>query len=407
MRCVNIDWLEVFVEESNRRFPCNADYFRSRGYIVSERDYGTRIYSEMFTINDEHDNPLIEIRRNAKSADSSFSGLTQMSSHIRLTNYACYQDGCVQFLRDFLLANDYTFKRIYRIDVCYDFELFDSGDKPARFARRYVEKKYTKINQCHVSAHGEDNWSSFDWQTLSWGARSSMVQTKMYNKSKELAVEGYKKTYILWAWFVCGLISDPVNRTKVDSDGHVYTPEIWRVEFSMKSSADNWITIEDQSGKREKKKAVKHTLSMFDSRDKLWQRFEDLAQHYFRFKIWKKGVRKDRCPDKVLFNFNVDRPVWKIGTIPHPAKQDRDDAILRKRLLIYSEKHTDVKIREACKIVLDSLSSEELRRISPFRSWVERRALQETLKAKLDGDERDALVIIAEVTKLLENDIIW
>ena len=44
------------------------------------------------------------------------------------------------------------FKRIYRIDIAYDFEYFDSGDQPARFARRYVECKYRKINQCKMNA---------------------------------------------------------------------------------------------------------------------------------------------------------------------------------------------------------------------------------------------------------------
>ena len=163
-----------------------------------------------------------------------------------------------------------------------------------------------------------------------------MVSTKLYNKTKELAGHGWEKTYIVWRWFECGLITDPINRTKVNSEGKVYEPEIWRVEFSLKSSADNWIVIENQSGKKMKTQAIKHTLSMFDSRDKIWQRFEDLAQHYFHFKEWKKGVRKDRCPDKKLFNFNVDRPVYKVGPLPQPAKQERDSKILKRHLQIYS-----------------------------------------------------------------------
>ena len=44
-RCVNIDWLEVYVEEANDRFPCNADYYREHGYSVREREYGTRQYA--------------------------------------------------------------------------------------------------------------------------------------------------------------------------------------------------------------------------------------------------------------------------------------------------------------------------------------------------------------------------
>ena len=70
-RCVNIDWLEVYVLEDNQRYPCNADYFRRHGYIVSEREYGTRQYKEMFTLQDHFGQGLIEIRRNPFSASSS------------------------------------------------------------------------------------------------------------------------------------------------------------------------------------------------------------------------------------------------------------------------------------------------------------------------------------------------
>lgn len=406
-RCVNIDWLEVYVEESNKRFPCNADYYRSKGYFVKERDYGTRQYAEMFTILDDHDNPLIEIRRNPKSGNSSFAGFTPLSSHIRLSNYACYRDDAVQLLRDFLLLHDYTFKRIFRIDIALDFEKFDSGDLPARFARRYITKKYVKINQCRLAAYGSDNWSSFDWETLSWGSPSSMVSTKLYNKSKELAAHGYSKTYIIWAWFEAGLIDDPISRTKVNSDGSKYEPEIWRVEFSMKSSADNWIVIEDQSGKRVKKKAIKHSLSLFDSRDKLWLRFQDLAQHYFRFKIWKKNTRKDRCPVKKLFAWNDVPVLMKVGALPQPSKQDHEQEILRKHLTMFAMKHFDEKIRQACQIILDEIRRVDSLRISPYRLAIDNRALQETLKARMGGDTREILVIMAEVKKLLEEKKIW
>ena len=74
-RCVNIDWLEVYVLEANDRYPCNADYFRRQGYLVRERDYGTRVYKEMFEIVDEMNNPLLEIRRNPASGASEFHGL--------------------------------------------------------------------------------------------------------------------------------------------------------------------------------------------------------------------------------------------------------------------------------------------------------------------------------------------
>ena len=80
-RCVNIDWLEVYCLEDRHEYPCDAEYFRRHGYLVQERDYGTRQYNQMFTILDKWGNPMIEVRRDPPSGDSGFNGLTQDSTY--------------------------------------------------------------------------------------------------------------------------------------------------------------------------------------------------------------------------------------------------------------------------------------------------------------------------------------
>lgn len=63
-RCVNIDWLEVdALEPANGQ---DADYFRSHGLVVDEREYGTRVFAQMFTIYGSDHLPFIEIRRKPK-----------------------------------------------------------------------------------------------------------------------------------------------------------------------------------------------------------------------------------------------------------------------------------------------------------------------------------------------------
>lgn len=429
MRCVNIDWLEVYCEESNDEYPCNADYFSRRGYVVREREYGTRVYEEMFYILDRNGNDMFEVRRNPKSGDSSFVGLSPMSTHIRLCNWVCYQSNCVQLLRDFLVRHNYIFHRIYRIDVCYDFERFDSGDKPERVARRIVEKTYLKMNQTKIHAIGDDNWGGYAWETLSWGSLTSMVSTKLYNKTKELAATGNKKPYILTQWMMAGLIDNPVTQVKYGKDGSQYKPDIWRVEFSIKSKADSWLILEDISGKRVKKKAVPHSLSLFDSQDKLWQRFQDLAYHYFRFKVktykkQKRGVagfalgqiesnhdpelqRKDRMPEKVLFHYDQDREFMHIQNVPKPSKPYHDGEVLRRRLINYAASHPDHKIREACKVLVDSIDVREIYRYTDsFDIW-QVKALQGAIQLKMGGDERSTLEIIAQLEELIKKGEIW
>lgn len=402
-RCVNLDWLEVYCMEDFHEFPCNADYYRRHGYIVHEREYGTRQYKEMFTLEDREGHKWIEIRRNPANAESSFSGFTSQSTHIRLTNRACYDDQAIGKLRAFLLHHHYEFRYIFRIDVCYDFERFDSGDYPAKFARRYLSGVYAKINQCRIAAYGQDNWSQFDWETISWGSPTSMVSTKMYNKSRELSSPKHDKPYIKYSWFVNGLIDDPVNLTKAKKDGKLYKPEIWRVEFSMKSNAKRWLTIEDSDKKGRNKRFIPHSLELFDTRDKQWQRFEELAYHYFRFKILEKDKRKDRCKDKRLFDFNSDRDFLKLDTLPGESKPEREDEVLKRKLAMYRMMHADADVRKACDILIQYIDSVSARRFTPHQLRIEAEALQAVMKLKMGGDERTIGELFEYVKSLLES----
>lgn len=427
-RCVNIDWLEVYVLESNDRFPCNADYFRKNGYLVNEREYGTRVYKEMFTIVDTNGNPLVEIRRNPASGESDFHGLCEQSSHIRLPNWVLYQDNPITFLGDFLLKNDYIFKRIYRIDIAYDFEKFDSGDLPSRFAKRYLAGTYRKINQCLLRSVGDDAWSECKWQSLSWGSKSSMVTTKLYNKTLELTQAKNDKPWIKTSWMVNGLIDNPMSMTKADGLGNMYKPEIWRIEFSIMSAADGWVTVEFNHTSKPYKQTIPHKLSMFDTKEKLWQRFQDLAFNYFHFKIRVKKKRyqgaaqfalekvrsnndeewqrKDRCPDKVLFQWDANHKFMRLSSVPGSSPRVNTEERLKRMLLLYRQTHADPKTILACDTLIENIDRLQALRFVPMGDNKERIAIQRTLAAKIGGDERSAITIMAEMMAILnDNDL--
>lgn len=406
-RCVNIDWLEVYCLESRDRFPCDADYFRRQGYFVQEREYGTRQYEQMFVIEDKQGEPFLEVRRKPCSGDSSFSGLVPESCHIRLVNRYCYFSNAVSLLRDFLSLHDYLFKRIFRIDICYDFTRFDFGDDPQKFLVRYLAKKYRKINQCKVTSRGDDNWTDFEWESLSWGSKSSMVSTKMYNKTKEMSPAGKDKPYIRYVWFLNGLVDNPVSLTKKCLDGQEQKQTIWRVEFSIKSPVDRWCVIEMQGGKRVKKKAVPHTLSLFDSYDKLWLRFQSLAYHYFQFRYYEEGKRKDRCKVKGLFRFDSDFIQMSVEQLPSNSKVIREDDRLLRMLQNYRAFHFDDNIRKACDILISNLNRNEIARVVVSRNPIEVSALQHAIAMKMTGDEREAAIILSEIRSLLEKDAIF
>lgn len=385
----------------------NADYFRSHGYIVHEREYGTRVYNEMFTIEDQHGHAFIEVRRNPQSGSSSFTGLSELSCHLRLVNRACYANNPVRDMAEFMIKHDYIFQRIFRLDLCYDFIRFDSGDDPARFLRRYIENKFSKVNQCKVRVIGDDSWASFDWESVSWGAPTSMVGTKMYNKTKELKATGDKKPWIKQAWFESGLVNDPLN-----------LPDVWRIEFSMHSSARNWIVIEDADSKHNKKRAVPHTLEMFDGRDRLWERFEEMAHHYFQFryveyldKVNSDGERnlkrKDVCREKRLFNYNLNRTFYKIEGVAVECKPDKDDDILRRRLTLYREKHADPDLRRAIDILLNNLNRERLRQITAHGYAAEIDQIRLAIATRTGWDYQTVIEKAEEIHKLIKQGEIW
>ena len=359
-RCVNLDWLELHAYEPIMT-SLNATYYRSKGYHVEEREYGTRVYREMFTILDHHGNGMIEIRRNP--ASQGVGGIHAFNEcHIRLTNRTCYWDNAAQMLNDFVTKHQYYNVRISRVDICMDFSAFDKGDDPAAFVRRYFKHRYAKINQGRIHSHGEDTWSGQEWNSLSWGSKSSPVSTKMYDKTLELfnaKLGTYKKPYIRQAWLLAGLIDD-IDRCTLNGEQQ----RIWRVEFSLTSAVRNWVPIE-LNGDAKRYQSLHNTLDIYSSRDRILVMFASLAHHYFHFKYYEEGKRKDRCKDKILFVWKANEVVYKVGH-PDTALGTGDKNFDKwNRLLTMLEQYRPLLANSeqinACNLVMDCIKDEVTR----------------------------------------------
>lgn len=393
-RCVNIDWLELYCLEDMARWPMDAAFFQRDGWHVEQRPYGTRVYSQMFTLYDVHGYPLIEVRRAPYSLkDSGSHGFFEDNAcHLRFTNRACYLPHCIDIMRQFLVRYNYTLKKIYRLDVCLDFERFDYGDDPGEFLLRYMRGRYAKINQSHISAHGMDQWDGRQWNSLGWGSAKSMVTTKFYNKTMELT-QVKDKPYIRQAWFAAGLIDDYDRMTKRRTDGTIYKPNIWRVEFSIKAGAQRWYVIEDHSHAKVKKTPMPHTLDIYDTPERLLLVFASLAKHYFHFKKYQNGVRKDRCEDKRLFNFLPDDAFYKITHPSNDVPRDHSMETLRRRLETYKLRVVDPEVRNAIDLLIQHISFHSINRtqtdpgdLALTRLW------QMVIRARFSGDtDTDAM----------------
>lgn len=400
-RCVNLDWLEVHVHEPIGE-PHDAEYFRCRGFVVHERPYGTRVYRQMFTLYGRDGNPLLEVRRDP--ASQGLQGIHNAEeSHIRLVNRSCYFDNAADIMTEFLQRYDYTNVRISRVDVCLDFTKFDDGDRPDAFVRRYFKHVYAKINQGNISSHGSDAWEGQNWNSLSWGAKTSDIGTKLYNKTLELydaKTDSYKKPYIREAWLRSGLIDDlhrcTLRGNKID---------VWRVEFSIRSSVKNWFVIE-VNGKAKNWQSIRNTLEVYNSRPKMLAIFASLSQHYFHFKYYEKGQRKDRCRDKILFRWEPAQLCYKIGRDStclgdgkaYKANWDRLIAHLR----LIQESGCGKSIYDACEVIIAFLERENLRgELANPWSHNELLTLQQALAQHIADPSADVAILLRSIKEML------
>lgn len=301
-RIVGIDWLEMFVSERGDR-DYSANGFRSRGWDVREREYGTKTMAEMFTLLDKRGNSFFEIRRSPRGCDD-FNKKTvyqQGDSYVKLANAYCYDADPVGLMVEFLQRERYEVRKIYRIDIFTDFEIFDTGDKPVNVIRRIVNHTYAKINQSHRRTSGQDNWTECQDNWISWGNPHSMVSTKIYDKTKELKDTGNHKPYIQELWRRHGYIDDVVNITRQGQ-----TVQMWRLEFSIKGNAKEWIYIGKEDCDDPFTHTLPHNLQLYSTTKGITNALANLIPYYFRFKIYVEGKRKSNCEDKILFLFDEE-----------------------------------------------------------------------------------------------------
>lgn len=399
-RCINIDWLEVYCLEPLDQ-PRDDNYFRRLGWQVETRPYGTRSYRQMFTLIGSDGEPFLEVRREPVGffKDGSQQHQDPNGCHLRLTNRSCYLEHAAQLMQQFVDRYGFIFQRIAKIDLAYDFERFDSGDYPNAFLRRYIEGHYSKINQSNISARGRDQWDGRKWNSVSWGADRSPVVTRFYNKSKEL-LEVKDKPYIRQAWAECGLIDDvvtmykridpdnPPRKSKVYDDKW-YKPDIWRVEFSVRSSVKRWVTIDNELSPQGGKVSLRNTLDIYFTRSQLWQMFASLATHYFHFRYYNEGVSKYAAEDKMLFDFHSLSTFYKVEKLA--SSRPKSDIIERliRAIEAYRRFHFDKATNKAAAILEDELRRLQAERMA-VRPWdeSETRLLRRLLAVRLSDPSK-------------------
>lgn len=352
--CINLDWLEVFCQESPD-LPLVAEHFSKQGWNVKRRAYGTRQYEEMFTLC-WGEVGVYEIRRNPLSKKSNGGIFADTACHIRLCNRQNYVPHPIHQLVNFLKYNAIKFISISRFDLCLDFYEFDQLKMaPAEFVKLYMQGRYAKIHQSRlaafgleknapdnvptwdIAAHGEDNWEERTWNSLKWGSPTSLISTKLYNKSMELNRQGHDKPYIRDLWKQCGF---PPDR------------DVWRIEFSIHAGKRHQIV--KSSGQYQEIK-----LEQLSSPELIQMQFYSFYSEYFHFKVretTRNGTpkRKDLCKSLVFFT-KQQKPVFETTTVTRKKDVGRTDRMLIKRLreIASTTRLDEIQVKESCGHVIE------------------------------------------------------
>lgn len=353
LKCINLDWLEVFCIEDG----CfDAKYFQRLGWCVNEREYGTPLYKEMFTLVNEHGKPFLEIRRNPYSLKENGGIFEKGSCHIRLSNRTLYTYNPIQQLQEFLIKYNYTFKGITRIDVACDQLVFDNGMSPEKLIADYMSGLILKNRNSRINVHGSEKADGRNWNSIKWGSPSSPLSTKIYDKTLELK-EASDKLYIKDSWVKAGLCdlqkvvyeykdkktgtTEKRSKmvivkagTKTEQEREIEDVEevkIWRVEFSIKSEARNWITIDN-----------KHILSIgltkFQTRERCLLMFLLLSKwcmNFVKAEYNEDGQqkRKDRCTPIILYSEKNLENTFKPHRVTEKEDPTRTQKIIYNRLV--------------------------------------------------------------------------
>ena len=94
---------------------------------------------------------------------------------------------------------------------------------------------------------------------------------------------------------------------------------------------------------------------VYDTKEKLWQMFLSLADHYFHFKKFEEGKRKDLCEDKKLFNPDGISQYYKLENVASTHQPSTAWHQLYKKLLAYREECYKPEIYKAVSLLLEDI----------------------------------------------------
>ncbi len=262
---LNIDWLQLY---------CTGIISDVVGYKIERMEYSTRVFKFIDVIS-------LNGKKICTATHTPFSSVLERDMVIiKFENYLLYEKDLFLVVDNLLKDFNLTCKSISRLDIAADFNTFYKKGNVQDFLNAFLENNVRKIGKANYKLQGCQNGSHIvDY--LRFGGNASEVSAYIYNKTKELN-EKKMKSYIVDMWRSSGLDVDAV---------------VWRLEFSVKSSAIKM--LDKQSGDLE-------DISLENIKDKCFREkmFLALYEKYFCFRTNTGKTNVTREKKITLFKNN-------------------------------------------------------------------------------------------------------
>lgn len=298
--CHSIDWLQLHV-----KCPVTISAQDNFKYHVVKQDGQTRHFREVYEISVLTEAGNFETCATlATKPHSSFLGADM--GLLKIANKYLYSPDLIGFVNELLRQFNFRFHAISRIDVALDFQQFNGGLPPETFIKRFLSGEVLKRQKSSFSVVG-DHHAVNNYKYLRFGSRTSEICYYLYNKSAELA-ENKEKPWIRDYWKAAGFDT---------------AKDVWRIEFSIKSSARELLDIE--TGEIIPFKALEVCQPEIS-----FLLYKALFYKYFSF-VKAQGIsRKDRMEPVDLLT--LEKPMIAIVRTCPKMESTRMDKVFIKRL---------------------------------------------------------------------------
>jgi hypothetical protein len=256
---ITLDWLQVTCDKTTKQITIGHPSFQLQTMDYSTRQF--KVVQILYYLGEE----VATITHTPTTPK-----LRQSLAILKLSNKYCYGEEPAIYVQSLLKMLRLQFANITRIDIACDFQYFLNSLNPHDFIHQFVSDKLRKVQNSKVQlfySHTTVN----QYECIKFGAPSSNVKYKLYNKTKEMqdvAIKPYIRD------FHASYFADT-------------SADVWRLEFSVSNSDANYITTDGEF--------ICNTKSLdYYCRASLGNVMAYFVNHYFTFCRNTYKSRKDR-----------------------------------------------------------------------------------------------------------------